>query len=215
MRELAFTTIAFLGLAVLTSFWIEAPTTRTQMLPSLAAPLLNVSAAAPEAPAEKLAELEAVRFLSTRHTGLANHEIEALAETIVAEARRNHFEPALLVGLIRVESGGYNFAVSAVGALGLMQIMPPTGEELARRFDVPWHGPDTLFNPEANVRMGTAYLRELTDRYNGDVATALTAYNWGPGNVDRRKRAGGRIPTFYATRVFEAREATLLASVAR
>jgi soluble lytic murein transglycosylase-like protein len=215
MRELAFATIALLGLAVLTGFWLEAPTTRNQMLPSLEAPPLNVSAALPETQADELAELEALRFLSTQHTGLADHEIEVLAETIVAEARRNHFAPALLIGLIRVESAGYNFAISPVGAYGLMQIMPSTGEELARRFDVPWHGPDTLFNPEANVRMGTAYLRELADRYNGDVATALTAYNWGPGNVDRRKRAGGRVPTFYATQVFEAREATLLASVAR
>jgi soluble lytic murein transglycosylase-like protein len=209
MRELAFTTVALMGLAVLTGFWLESPTTQSQMLPSVdAAPQLGAEASA-EALADELAQLEAVYFLSRQHTGLADHEIDKLAQAIVAEARHNHLEPSLVLGVIRVESAAFTFAVSGVGALGLMQIMPPTGEELARRFDVPWHGADTLFNPFVNVKLGTAYLRQLVDRYDGDVATALAAYNWGPGNVDRRKRGGGKVPTFYATQVFEAREATL------
>jgi len=52
------------------------------------------------------------------------------------------------------------------------------------------------------VRLGLAYLRELTDRY-GNTATALAAYNWGPGRIDRRIRRGQSVPELYATRVLK------------
>ncbi|MEE3332235.1 MAG: lytic transglycosylase domain-containing protein [Myxococcota bacterium] len=210
MRELALTTIALLGLAALTGFWLQSPTTRAQLLPSNEAPTLTAPTPAPaDNPADELAQLEVFSFLTSCHTGLANHEIASLAEAIVAEARRHNLDPALVVGLIRVESTGFNFAVSRVGAYGLMQIMPATGRELAQRLDVPWHGDDTLFDPFVNVKLGTAYLRKLADRYDGDITTALAAYNWGPGAVDRRLRGGKSVPKFYATRVFEAREQML------
>jgi soluble lytic murein transglycosylase len=104
-----------------------------------------------------------------------------------------------------VESRFNNFAVSPVGAMGLMQILPSTGEELAGRYGIPWHGPQTLFDPVVNVRLGSAYLRELSNRY-GELSTALAAYNWGPGRIDRRLRRGHRLPTEYPRLVFEAHE---------
>ena len=91
---------------------------------------------------------------------------------------------------MHVESRFYNFAVSPVGAIGLMQVMPETGEELAARLGIHWVGPQTLFDPTVNVRLGVAYLRELSDRYDGNLPTALAAYNWGPGHIDRRLRLG-------------------------
>ena len=210
MREIAFTTMTLLGLAALAGFWLEAPTTRARLLPSVEAstPTALTPASADKA-ADELAQFETFHFLTNCHTGLAHHEIASLAEVIVAEARRHHLDPALVVSLIRVESMGFNFAVSRVGAYGLMQIMPATGRELAERLDVPWHGDDTLFDPVVNVKLGTAYLRKLADRYEGDIATALAAYNWGPGAGDRRLRGGKSVPKFYATQVFEAREQIL------
>jgi soluble lytic murein transglycosylase len=91
-----------------------------------------------------------------------------------------------------------------VNALGLMQIMPATGEWMAAQMDIPWRGPQTLFDPIVNVRIGIAYLRHLADRYDGDIGTALVAYNWGPGRIDRRLRRGVELPKEYAQLVLEA-----------
>ena len=138
---------------------------------------------------------------------LSPDQVRRLAEAIVAEAARHHFEPALVMAVIHVESSGRPTAVSPVGALGLMQIMPPTGEELAGLHGIPWQGPDTLLDPVINVKLGVAYLRKLADRYD-DMNTALAAYNWGPGRIDRRLRAGEGVPKLYPDRVMKAYDTT-------
>jgi soluble lytic murein transglycosylase-like protein len=142
----------------------------------------------------------ALDFLRDRHTGLASSELPALAELIAAEAREHHLELELVLAVIRIESHGYNFAVSPVGALGLMQLMPATGRELAGQEGIPWNGDDTLFDPSVNVRLGIGYLEHLATRY-GDVETALAAYNWGPGRIDRKIRAGVGVPRRYTDSV--------------
>jgi soluble lytic murein transglycosylase len=150
------------------------------------------------------AEIADIRaFLETRPTGLASFEVDALARTIVAESRRHALDPALVMALIHVESRFHSFAVSPVGALGLMQILPSTGEEIATELGIAWHGPQTLFDPIVNVRLGVAYLRQLSNRYE-DLTTALAAYNWGPGRIDRRIRRGTMLPTGYPRLVLEA-----------
>ncbi len=153
------------------------------------------------------AEIASVRaFLETRSTGLARFEVDQLARTIVAEAQRNALDPVLVMAVIHVESRFNSFAVSPVGALGLMQILPSTGEEIAAELGIAWHGPQTLFDPLVNVRLGIAYLRQLSTRYD-DLPTALAAYNWGPGRIDRRIRRGTMLPTQYPRLVLEAHAA--------
>ena len=141
--------------------------------------------------------------LASRRTGLSERERYTLAETIVREARAQGLEPHLVAAVIEVESAGRAQAVSHVGALGLMQILPATGQELAQKHGVPWSGPHTLFDPAINVKLGAAYLRELTNRY-GDVSIALAAYNWGPGVIDRRLREGTTLPSEYIDSVMRA-----------
>ncbi len=156
-----------------------------------------------QAPADPaIAEIRA--DLATRRTGLTEGEMDLLAAAIVAEARRHGFEPALVRAVMYVESRCRNFSVSSVGAIGLMQVMPATGEELALQHGIPWFGPQTLFDPIVNVRLGTAYLAELAARYDGDIPTALAAYNWGPGHIDRRLAHGRRLPQEYPGLVLEA-----------
>jgi soluble lytic murein transglycosylase-like protein len=150
-------------------------------------------------------EHEILDELRSRHTGLSENEIVMLARTIVSEAKRWALDPALVVAVIHVESNGYHLAVSPVGALGLMQLLPSTGEELAHKLGVAWHGPDSLFDPIVNVKLGTAYLRELSDRYDS-MDTALAAYNWGPGRIDRRLRRGASVPSRYIGQVMRAYE---------
>ena len=157
---------------------------------------------------ESLAVARILSVLEHRHTLLAAHELQLLAETIVEEAQRHAVDPDLVMAVIQVESGGQPLAVSNVGAMGLMQLLPSTGEELARKHGIEWHGPVTLFDSVVNVKLGTAYLHQLMERY-GDISTALAAYNWGPGRIDRRLRRGAAVPSRYARLVmkaFDARE---------
>jgi soluble lytic murein transglycosylase-like protein len=141
--------------------------------------------------------------LSMRHTALPERERVALVRTILREARANDLDPDLVVAVIEVESAGYHLAVSHVGAMGLMQLLPATGKEIALRMGIEWSGPDTLFDPTTNIRLGTAYLSQLMNRY-GSVKIALAAYNWGPGRIDRRLRRGRVIPSRYIEQVMRA-----------
>jgi len=156
----------------------------------------------PNDPAVQSVRAQLVQYQA--RTGLTDAEVARLAQTVVVEARRYHFDPALVLAVIHVESRFDTYAVSPKDALGLMQLLPSTGEALAPIVGVEWHGPQTLFDPVANVRLGVAYLRQLTDRYNGSVRTALVAYNWGPGRIDQFVRAGDPLPREYSQLVLAA-----------
>ena len=165
--------------------------------PELRSPTGAVSAAQDRAVAS------AARHIAGYRTGLAPFEVRNLAEALVAESRARGIDPAWVLALIHVESRFYNFAVSRVGALGLMQLRPATAREFAARTGVPWHGPLTLFDPVANVRIGIAYLAWLRARY-GSLEAALAAYNWGPGRIDGRLARGRGLPTGYVRQVAAA-----------
>ncbi len=141
--------------------------------------------------------------LRSRHTGLKPEKIEPVAQAIVAESRRVGFQPGFVLAVIHVESSGYNYAMSSVGAMGLMQLLPTTAESIAPRLGVDWKGPGTLFDPVSNVRLGVSYLRQLVDRFD-DVDTALAAYNWGPTAIATRLRRGEKLPQEYIRRVQSA-----------
>ena len=102
-------------------------------------------------------------------------------------ANAQQLDPKLLRSLILQESGFRPCAVSVKGARGLMQLMPATVEQF-RVTDA--------FDPKQNVDAGAKYLKQLIDRYKGDVPMALAAYNAGPTTVD----AAGGIPNIKETR---------------
>jgi soluble lytic murein transglycosylase-like protein len=102
-------------------------------------------------------------------------------------AREFGLDASLLHAVIGVESGHSAAAVSAKGAIGLMQLMPPT----ARRFGVA-----DAYDPLQNIRGGARYLRYLLDLFGGDVELALAAYNAGENAVLRH---GRRVPPFRET----------------
>ena len=108
----------------------------------------------------------------------------------VAEASRRFAIPqAWIVAVKRAESAGDMRAVSPAGAMGLMQIMPATWAELRGRYGL---GRDP-FAPRDNIHAGTAYLREMLDRY-GNVAAMLAAYNAGPARLDQHLATGRALP---------------------
>jgi soluble lytic murein transglycosylase len=98
-------------------------------------------------------------------------------------AYRHNLDPAVIFGLIRQESVFDSQAKSPVGARGLMQIMPKTGQQIARELHEKWQSEASLFNPDVNVKYGTFYYKKLLNRFNGHFALATAAYNAGPGRV--------------------------------
>ena len=141
-----------------------------------------------------------MQHVAERAASLTYAEVVAVAEAIRRESLRFGLTPELVLAVIEVESRFDAFAVSGVGAMGLMQILPTTGEALAARLGMVWQVPRTRFDPAANVTLGIAYLAELRDRF-GHWPTALAAYNWGPSAIGRRLSTGAPIPDGYAQRV--------------
>ncbi|HEX4227792.1 MAG TPA: lytic transglycosylase domain-containing protein [Bryobacteraceae bacterium] len=114
-----------------------------------------------------------VQMLDEDCTPLETKEIERLAQQA---GSRNGVSAGLLKSVMRQESGFKPCALSVVGAMGLMQLMPETAESLHL---------DDPFDPAKNVDAGARFLRMMLDRYQGDTQLALGAYNAGPARVDK------------------------------
>jgi soluble lytic murein transglycosylase len=92
-------------------------------------------------------------------------------------------DPYLAAALIREESQYDEKAVSIVGAIGLMQLMPLTANQVAQRFGFSGVDREDLFDPDTNIRLGVRYLGQLLDQFSGNMAYAVAAYNAGPTAV--------------------------------
>ena len=115
-----------------------------------------------------------------------------LRTMLAAAGSAHNIDEELLLSVVHAESGGRATAISRVGALGLMQLMPGTAAAL---------GVADALRPDQNVAGGTAYLDQLLRRYHDNLALALAAYNAGPAAVDRYHG----IPPFRETRSYVAR----------
>ncbi len=113
---------------------------------------------------------------------------QPLREAVVAKARDIDLDPAYVYGLIRQESRFVTDARSAVGASGLMQVMPATAKWTAKKIGLDYK-PSMLTDRDTNLRLGTAYLKLVLDAMEGSQAMAAAAYNAGPSRP-RRWRDG-------------------------
>ena len=111
---------------------------------------------------------------------------------ILASAKQYSLDPELIKAVIKVESDFNPYAVSKRGAMGLMQLMPDTAEEM----DVA-----SPFEPEENIRGGSRYLKKMIDLFDGDLRLVLAAYNAGPSRV----LAHNRIPRIDETEKYVKR----------
>ncbi len=100
-------------------------------------------------------------------------------------------DPLLALGLMRQESVYRQWALSPVGAIGLMQVMPRTGARVAALMGDPHYSPEQLEDPSTNVRYGVWYLSRLLDRFGGAFPLAVASYNGGPHNVSSWLRPWG------------------------
>jgi soluble lytic murein transglycosylase len=94
-------------------------------------------------------------------------------------------DPALLLALIRQESGFDRQATSGAGARGMMQLLPGTAADVARKLGMDYSMPRLTEDPAYNIQLGSAYFADLLDRFGGEPALALAGYNAGPRNVHR------------------------------
>lgn len=106
-------------------------------------------------------------------------------DDIKKQARQQALDPAIVLGVIRRESVFDPRARSPAGARGLMQIMPQTGRQIARKLNETWQSENSLYQPNVNVKYGAHYYKQMLDRFGGHFALAAAAYNAGPGRVDR------------------------------
>lgn len=131
---------------------------------------------------------------------LRNYPV-AYAELIAQYAKEYELDPYLVQSIMRCESSNDPSAVSDAGAIGLMQIMPDTGDWIAHKLDLDnVYTQQMLYRPETNIEFGCWYLRFLTGRFNGNVKQIVAAYNAGHGSVedwlnDPRFSEGGELIT--------------------
>ncbi len=139
----------------------------------------------------EMARLEAVTHNSARYRIPAD-----LAADIYDIALAEGIDPTLAFRLVRVESGFVQRAVSPVGAVGLAQLMPRTAFGLDPSLTYA-----DLFDRKTNLRLGFRYLKQMIEKYDGDLRLALLAYNRGPGTVDMVLQEGGDPANGYANAV--------------
>lgn len=118
----------------------------------------------------------------------------ASQDGVVPQAQQAGIDPAWAYAIARAESAWMSDAHSGADARGLMQLLPGTGAQVARSYGLPWGGGDTLYDPVVNVQLGTRYLAQMAQRYNGAPWLASAAYNAGPIKVDQWLAARGTLP---------------------
>jgi soluble lytic murein transglycosylase len=107
------------------------------------------------------------------------------AASVLNAAKESQVSDDWLFAIMRQESLFRKDAVSRADARGLMQMQPATATAVARRWHLPPPARDDLFEPSVALRLGARYVRELLDKYRGQLAPSLAAYNAGPMSVSR------------------------------
>lgn len=150
-------------------------------------------------------KLEIQNVVAKHQRGFSQAEVERLVGVIDHESRRFGIDPLLILAVILTESEFRRFQVSEKGAIGLMQIRPFVGRDLALRRGIAWNEQVGLFDPELNVKLGTTYLFELILKFN-DLAYALAAYAHGETQMQRQLQLGRPAPRSYSRRVISRYE---------
>jgi soluble lytic murein transglycosylase-like protein len=145
------------------------------------------------------AELAALEQTPIFQRLLAHPNAQRFDALIARYAQANKLDTALVKAMVAAESGYEPTAVSAKGALGLMQVIPETAARYGLTDDKKKTVAQKLFDPATNLRIGTRYLRDLLRMFDHDLELALAAYNAGEGAVQRYDY---RIPPYPETQEY-------------
>lgn len=167
----------------------------------LSLPSAHSPGSAEDQPFQRAHAYRVYSVLKAHRADLGDGAAWKVAFTIASESRKYSLDPELILGVIRVESGFRRRAVSSAGARGFMQIRPFVADALAEELGFEkWKGIESLDDPVTNVKLGVFYLAYLIQRF-GDLKLALSAYRWGPTEVQSRLETARSIPRGYARRV--------------
>ena len=147
-------------------------------------------------------KLQLYKVIEDFQIGFTPAETGQLTNVIYDESRRYRYDPLFLVSVILTESSFKKHEVSDSGAIGLMQLRTKAGRSMADKAGVQWSGPSTLMEPEANIRIGAAYLFEQILQFK-DVKKALVAYNVGETRLRGLMRENKPLPHQYLNKVAE------------
>lgn len=107
------------------------------------------------------------------------------SEHVYKYSKEYNLDPYLVYAAIRVESNFESDAKSSKGAKGLMQITDDTGQWAANKMKIKNYNSEMLYQPQYNIMVGCWYIRNLIDQFDGNMTSALAAYNGGSGNVEK------------------------------
>lgn len=135
---------------------------------------------------EKIKKVNGKIYAFTRDRLPKKHRkrYKQIAQTIIDESHKNEFDPVFLISVILGESSFDPDRRGSLDEIGLMQLRPKTGEWIAKKYGLPWHGEKSLKDPVSNIRIGAAYLHYLREKFDDHAQLYLAAYNMGQRNVN-------------------------------
>lgn len=139
-------------------------------------------------------------FLDQARLRLPRNTIDDIAASVYRASARYNVPPEMILAVIRIESAFDVNAQSNKGAVGLMQLLPSTAQEIAQELRIDWPGESILRDPSANIEMGTYYLTKLIGQFN-NLSVALAAYNHGPNRIAELSEAKADLPMGYSEKV--------------
>lgn len=144
-------------------------------------------------------KLQLYKVIEDFQIGFNQDEVGRLTSVIYSESKKYHYDPLFLVSVILTESTFKKHQVSDSGAVGLMQLLPATGRNMAPKVGVAWND-STLSQPEDNIKIGSGYLFQYILRYQ-DVKKALVAYNVGETKLRGIEEENRPLPKQFLNRV--------------
>lgn len=147
-------------------------------------------------------KLQIFKAIDDFQIGFKEEEVRQLTDVIYSESKKYQYDPMFILAVILTESSFRRGQHSSVGARGLMQVVPFVGEDVATRAGVDWEGSNTLYEPEANIKLGTLHLFEQILKF-GNVKQAIVAYNVGESRLRSMMKHNQPLPKKYLDRVLQ------------
>lgn len=146
--------------------------------------------------------LQIFKAIDDFQIGFNPEEATRLGDVILSESKKYGYDPMFIMAIIKTESSFRKGQVSSSGAVGLMQVIPYVGADVAPRAGVDWSGSSTLVEPETNIKLGARLLFEQILKF-GDVKKALVSYNMGETALRDLMRQNKPLPKRYLKAVEE------------
>ena len=147
-------------------------------------------------------KLQIFKAIDDFQIGFNEEEVTNLANVIFTESKKYKYDPMFILAIILTESSFKKGQKSNMGARGLMQLMPFVGADVSSRTGVKWLGTNTLYEPDANVKLGMQHLFEQILKFK-DIKKAILAYNIGETKLRSMMRKNKPLPKKYLNKVME------------